>query len=118
MGAKPHSVLASVGLPMASPSMTKRMLNEIMQGCVEALEANGVTLVGGHTAETPEMQIGLAVNGFASGEALMKKGGMGSGDQLIITKPIGSGTLLAADMRSQAKHVWIKAALNEMLTSN
>ena len=118
MGAKPHSVLASVGLPMASPSMTKRMLNEIMQGCVEALEANGVTLVGGHTAETSEMQIGLAVNGFASGEALMKKGGMGSGDQLIITKPIGSGTLLAADMRSQAKHVWIKAALNEMLTSN
>ncbi|MDB2444872.1 selenide, water dikinase SelD [Gammaproteobacteria bacterium] len=118
MGAKPHSVLASVGLPMASSSMTKRMLSEIMQGCVAALEENGVTLVGGHTAETSEMQIGLAVNGFASGEALMKKGGMKAGDQLIITKPIGSGTLLAADMRSKAKHVWVKAALNEMLTGN
>ena len=43
---------------------------------------------------------------------------MKSGDQLIITKPIGSGTLLAADMRSKAKHVWMKAALNEMLTNN
>jgi selenide,water dikinase len=118
MGAKPHSALASVGLPMANPAMTKRMLNEIMEGCVQALEENGVTLVGGHTAETSEMQLGLAVNGFASGEALMKKGGMGLGDQLIITKPIGSGTLLAADMRSQAKHVWIKGTLNEMLSSN
>ena len=118
MGAQPHSALASIGLPMASQSMTKRMLNEIMRGCVDALEENDVTLIGGHTAETSEMQIGLAVNGFASSDAVMKKGGMESEDRLIITKPIGSGTLLAADMRSKAKNSWIQAALTEMLASN
>ena len=94
------------------------MLNEIMRGCVDALEENDVTLIGGHTAETSEMQIGLAVNGFASSDAVMKKGGMESEDRLIITKPIGSGTLLAADMRSKAKNSWIQAALTEMLVSN
>ena len=39
-------------------------------------------------------------------------------DVLILTKPLGTGTLLAADMRYKASHNWMHNALEQMLQSN
>ena len=64
------------------------------------------------------MGFGLSVNGFASPGALLLKSGMQAGDSLLLTKPLGTGVLFAADMRRRAKGRWIDGALEQMLRSN
>src|SRR6266545_8022180 len=43
---------------------------------------------------------------------------MQPGDVLLLTKPIGTGTLLAADMRAKAKARWVTGAIEHMSVSN
>jgi selenide,water dikinase len=95
----------------------RQQLNEVMQGCAQALIENDCALIGGHTSESGELQFGLCVNGFSDG-SILSKSGMRAGDTLILSKPLGTGTLLAADMRYQAKHHWIDSALASMQISN
>ncbi len=118
MGCMPHSALAIVGIPAASKKISKAQLRDIMHGCSEALQENDCALVGGHSAESKDLQFGLCVNGFSSRDALLGKDGMQTGDIVILCKPLGTGTLLAADMRYKARHRWIQAALEQMLISN
>lgn len=118
MGSQAHSALAMVGLPFASKPIQKSQLRELMLGCSEALLENDCALIGGHSAETNQLSFGLCVNGFADEGQLLTKHGMRAGDILILTKPLGTGTLLAADMRCKARHRWIQAALTHMLQSN
>ncbi len=118
MGCMPHSALAVVGVPAASKKISKGQLREIMHGCSEALQENDCTLIGGHSAESKDLQFGLCVNGFAERDALLSKDGMQTGDIVILSKPLGTGTLLAADMRFKARHRWMEAALAQMLISN
>jgi selenide,water dikinase len=117
MGVKPHSALAIAGIPQANQRYTRSQLSELMHGCAQALAENDCALIGGHSAETNELQFGLCVNGFTD-QPVLSKGGVNSGDVFILTKPLGTGTLLAADMRYKASHFWIKEAIQSMLIPN
>ncbi|MCY4296824.1 MAG: selenide, water dikinase SelD [Gammaproteobacteria bacterium] len=118
MGARPDSALAIVGVPFASRPITRSLMRELMLGCVAALEEEGCRLLGGHSAETRELQFGLSVNGHVEPGKALPKQGMKRGDALILSKPLGTGTLLAADMRHLAGQRWMDAALRTMLASN
>jgi selenide,water dikinase len=76
-------------------------------------------LVGGHSAEAAEMGLGFAVTGRAPTAAkLLRKGGLAAGDRLILTKPLGTGIILAADGRALAPARAVAAAIAAMLESS
>ncbi|MGK7890359.1 MAG: selenide, water dikinase SelD, partial [Leptolyngbyaceae cyanobacterium] len=118
MGATPHSALAIATLPYAISSKLENDLHLLLSGVIKALSAVGAELIGGHTVEGQELGLGLSCNGFAHPDKLWRKGGMQSGDQLILTKPLGIGTLFAADMQLRAKGRWIDGAIATMLQSH
>jgi selenide,water dikinase len=118
MGAEPHSAMAIASIPFASEIKQEQELFQLMSGAVECLKENNTVLIGGHSSEAHELGFGLSVNGFAEDGQLLLKSGMQIGDCLLLTKPLGTGVLFAADMRRKAKGRWIDTALEHMLISN
>ena len=118
MGASPHSAQAMVTVAVGLESKVESDLFYLLAGTLDTLRTANVALVGGHTAEGSEMILGLTVNGFAEEEQLLSKGRLCVGDQLILTKPLGTGVIFAADMYARSSGGAIKAAVQSMLISN
>ncbi|SMP32304.1 selenide, water dikinase SelD [Shimia sagamensis] len=101
MGAKPQSALLSVTLPRLTPAMQARAMREMLDGVGKVVRGAGAEIVGGHSAMGAELTIGLTVTGLMDGNAITLAGAK-VGDALILTRPLGSGTLLAAEMQGKA----------------
>ena len=118
MGGEPQTALAIATVPYGLETKVEADLSDMMTGANEVLREAGCALVGGHTSEGAELALGFAIHGLVPRAAVLRKGGLRPGDALILTKPIGTGTLLAADMRGKAKARWVTAAIACMVQSN
>ncbi len=118
MGAIPKTALAIVGLPLAHPRIMRNDMIQLMRGSLEGLKENRTTLVGGHTNESHELNIGFSINGEVEENKIIRNRGARAGDSIILTRPLGSGVLLAGAMLGETKGSWITAALREMARSN
>jgi len=96
MGAKPQAALAQVILPRLSEPLGARTLAEIMDEAAKVFAQAGADVVGGHSSTGAELTIGFTVTGLA--DRPITKAGAQPGDVLILTKALGSGTIMAAEM--------------------
>lgn len=113
MGAEPQAATANLILPRMSPALQARTLQEIMGTASEVMQAAGAAIVGGHTSLGDELTIGFTVTGLCPRSAITLSGAK-PGDALVLTKPLGSGVLMAAEMAGEAKGEWVAAALEQM----
>ncbi|WP_417210101.1 selenide, water dikinase SelD [Antarctobacter sp.] len=116
MGARPTAVLTNVILPRMSPALAARTLREIMTVAREVMGNAGADIVGGHSSQGSELTIGFTVTGICEHKPI-GLGGARAGDTLILTKPLGSGVLMAADMAGKARGEDVRAALDLMVQS-
>jgi selenide,water dikinase len=118
-GVSPRFALAQVSVPDAEPDGGEETLFQALAGARAVLDAEGITLLGGHTTNGADLAVGFTVFGTAaSASALLRIGGLLPGDQLLLTKPVGTGVLFFADMRGLARGQWMEAALASMLRTN
>ena len=96
MGAEPQVALAQITLPRLSDALQTRMMAEIMEAAAAVFNAAGADVVGGHSSVGAELTIGFTVTGLA--DRPVTKAGAQSGDVLILTKPLGTGAIMAAEM--------------------
>jgi len=118
MGAEPQTALAIATVPYGIEAKVEADLAQMMAGANEILREVECALVGGHSSEGSELSLGFAVNGLVERNAALRKGDLRPGDSLILTKPIGTGALLAAHMRGKARARWVVAAMAHMTLSN
>ncbi|MEM9808337.1 MAG: selenide, water dikinase SelD [Cyanobacteria bacterium P01_D01_bin.56] len=118
MGATPQTVLALATLSYGTDAVQAETLYQLMAGTYRALLPTQTWLVGGHTTEGPQLSLGFACNGYVVADQLLTKQPPQAGLSLVLTKPLGTGVLFAADMQQKAKGRWIETAVASMLTSN
>jgi selenide,water dikinase len=118
MGAEPWTALALATVPHGPERKVEALLRDLIAGANEVLKEAGAALVGGHTSEGAEVSLGFAIQGLVRPGDLLTKSALRAGDRWILTKPIGTGALFAAEMRLAAKGRWIEAAIESMLASN
>ncbi len=94
MGAKPITCLNIVGFP--DTTLPIEILNEIIAGGANKVAEAGAVILGGHSVRDAEIKYGLAVTGTVHPDELVTNCDAQVGDRLILTKPIGSGTMCGA----------------------
>lgn len=103
MGGTPKTAMNLVAFPVKEMDIS--VLRQIIQGGIDKLVEAEVVLLGGHSIEDKELKYGLSVTGFVHPQKVLIKGNLNPGNQLILTKPLGTGiinTAIKAAMASQA----------------
>ncbi|HEX5619079.1 MAG TPA: selenide, water dikinase SelD [Solirubrobacteraceae bacterium] len=116
MGGRPVSALNLVAYPLET--LGPDVLREILRGGADAAAAAGAAVVGGHSIDDPEPKYGMAVTGIVAPDAVLTNAGGRKGDVLVLTKPLGAGTVATAIKRGLADDALVERAVAVMTTLN
>jgi len=118
------SAQSVVNLPSLSNDLQEELLFQVLEGINSALTIQGAKLLGGHTLESRKIsqepfslgiESSLTVNGIIDNKKYFwTKGGMKKGDQLLISRPLGTGIIFSAFMNGQVKPYILDSVLREM----
>jgi selenide,water dikinase len=118
--ATPTTALAIINLPEANLSIQTNQLTQILAGGLFTLSEAGVKLTGGHTSEGGALSVGFSVTGHVKKKWPAVSVTASSGDDLVLvlTKPLGTGVIMAGHMQLIAKAQWVDDAIRQMAVSN
>lgn len=117
MGSEPSIALAMVTIPLMNSTLMEEDLYQTLAGALYAFRQANVQLVGGHSAEGPELAIGFAVIGSSPTKPFFKSN-MLPGQDLILTKPLGTGLILAGNMHRKTRAMDLVNCIEIMEQSN
>jgi selenium donor protein len=100
MGAKPLFALNIVGFP--TNRLPLDVLDRILKGALDKATEAGVSVIGGHTVDDTEPKYGMAVTGIVHPDQVVTNAAAHPGDQIVLTKPIGTGIIATAIKRGLA----------------
>jgi selenide, water dikinase len=116
MGAQPLMAVNLVAFPIKE--LPASVLAEILRGGLEKVRESGIDILGGHSIDDHEPKYGLAVTGTVHPDKVIRNRGGRPGDQLILTKPLGTGIITTAIKHQVAPTDSAAAAVASMLRLN
>jgi len=116
MGGTPLACLNLVCFP--SEKLGTEVLSGIIEGAHDKIRDANAVLVGGHSVEDPEPKFGLSVTGIVQPDRIWTNAGVRDGDYLILTKPLGSGVLLNANLKHRVSERAMQICLDTLGTLN
>ena len=114
--ATPMNAEAIFILPPGLQKIQSRLISELLNGATYEFNSHNIKLNGGHTSEGEELQVGFCISGIRPKSFKSKEPKVG--DKLILTKPLGTGVILAANMRLKINPIEYKNTIETMLNSN
>jgi selenide,water dikinase len=115
MGGRP---LAAMNLVALACSLGADVVARILEGGAAKVREAGAVVVGGHTIDDPEPKYGLSVLGVAHPDAVVRNAGAVPGDELVLTKPIGTGVMTTALKRGLETEESIADVIESMAELN
>ena len=115
MGGEVLMALAIANMPEDFPP---ELISDIFLGGAAKVAEAGAVIAGGHTVTDPEPKYGLCVTGLVHPRHIVTKGGAQVGDQLLLTKRLGTGLIATANKRDMARREHVQGAVESMLRLN
>jgi selenide,water dikinase len=106
MGGKPLTALSIIGFPV--DRVSHRVMNKMMQGGIDKLREASTVVLGGHSIKNKEIMFGFAVTGLVNPKRIITNDKAKPGDSLILTKPLGTGTISFAAQIGKAEAKWLE----------
>lgn len=116
MGGRPITALTILAFPCSTLPM--EVINPLMSGALEKINESGAALAGGHSIDDETLKLGFSVAGLVVKNKAWTNAGAQLGDDLILTKALGTGTITSRAKKKDAKAEWLKAAIESMCMLN
>lgn len=116
MGGDPITAMGILAFPLAT--LDTSVAVEVLQGASDVLQKAAVPLVGGHSIDDDTLKFGLSVTGIVDPKKVWSNSGALPGDQLILTKALGTGTLMAGLKRQEFTEDDLREAMESMTQLN
>jgi selenide,water dikinase len=116
MGGDPVLALNIMMFPAAKLPM--EAYAGILRGGFDKAAEAGVRIIGGHTIDDTPPKYGLAVVGYVNPGRIITNTGARVGDNLILTKPLGTGVIMAGQRLGMTDETDVSEALRLMKLLN
>ena len=111
-------VLMALAIASMPENLPPELIGEIFRGAADKVAEAGGVIAGGHTVTDPEPKYGLCVTGLIHPQHVVTKGGVQPGDQLLLTKRLGTGLIATANKNGTAAAEHVRGAVESMLQLN